>query len=194
MSQAVEVEVKFRVGAIPALVERLAALGFREQTPRTFEHNVLFDTPAHTLRASRSILRVRRYGERWVLTHKQLTPDHDPGERHKHREETETTVEDGEALTTVFERLGYVRAFVYEKWRTEFADETGHCVIDETPIGIFAELEGPEDWIDRVSRALGLAQTDLLTLSYGRLFEAWKRETGSRAEQLTFAEIPSRLG
>ena len=111
-----------------------------------------------------------------------------PGERHKHRLETETVVEDGAALATVFERLGFIRTFEYEKWRTEFADGTGHCVIDETPIGLFAELEGPEDWIDRQSRALALAPSDLLTLSYGRLFEAWRAETGSPAAQLTFVE------
>jgi adenylate cyclase class 2 len=188
LMQAVEIEVKFRVDDVAGLRRKLLSLGFKEQTPRTFEHNVLFDTPEHSLRGSRSILRIRRYGERWVLTHKQLPADFDPAERLKHREETETHVEDGEALATVFERLGFVRTFVYEKWRTEFAKEGGHCVIDETPIGTFAELEGPEAWIDRQSRALGLAADDLLTLSYGRLFEAWRQETGSAAEQLTFAE------
>lgn len=185
---AVEIEVKFRVADLAGLDARLREIGFHLETPRTFERNVLFDTPEHTLRATRSILRIRRYGERWVLTHKMLPPNHDPGERHKHRLETETAVEDGEALATVFERLGYAPTFVYEKWRTEYADETGHCVVDETPIGLFAELEGPEGWIDRTSRALGLAPGDLLTLSYGRLFEAWLEETGSQATQLTFAE------
>ncbi len=188
---SVEIEVKFRVADVPALRARLRAIDFHEQTPRTFEHNVLFDTPAHTLRAAHSILRIRRYGERWVLTHKCLPPDYDPAERLKHRQETETAIADGEALATVFERLGYVRTFVYEKWRTEFDDSTGHCVIDETPIGIFAELEGPEAWIDDRVRELGLAPGDLLTLSYGRLFEAWRLETGSKAEQLTFAECAS---
>lgn len=185
---AVEIEVKFRVADSPALDRKLRELGFHLQTARTFEHNVLFDTPDHRLRATRSILRIRRYGERWVLTHKCLPPNHNPRERHKHRLEAETVVEDGAALATMLERLGYVPSFVYEKWRTEYADGTGHCVIDETPIGTFAELEGPEGWIDRHSRALGLAPGDLLTLSYGRLFEVWRSQTGSDAKQLTFAE------
>ena len=30
----------------------------------------------------------------------------------------------------------------------------------------------------------------LITLSYGRLFEQWRQETGSPAENLTFDEIP----
>lgn len=185
---AVEIEVKFRVENIPALAEQLKSLGFRVQTSRTFEHNVLFDTADHSLRAVRSILRVRRYGDRWILTHKCLPPNHDPQERLKHRQETETGVEDGEALRIMLHRLGYIESFAYEKWRTEFTDDIGHCVIDETPIGIFAELEGPEEWIDVKTKALGLPPSSLLTLSYGRLFEAWKAETGSAAEQLTFAD------
>lgn len=190
--QSVEIEVKFRVGDVCALRAQLQALGFHEQTPRTFERNVLFDTPDQRLRAARSILRIRRYGERWVLTHKSLLQNHDPRERHKHRQETETGVEDGEALATVLRGLGYRESFVYEKWRTEFADGTGHCVIDETPIGLFAELEGPDAWIDARTRALRLRQADLLTLSYGRLFEAWREQTGSTAAQLTFAECAPR--
>ncbi len=185
---AVEIEVKFRVADPAALDGKLRELGFRLETARTFERNVLFDTVDHRLRATHSILRIRRYGERWVLTHKCLPPNYDPGERHKHRLETETMVEDGEALATMLERLGYRPTFVYEKWRTEYADGTGHCVMDETPVGLFAELEGPEGWIDRQSRALGLLPDDLLTLSYGRLFDAWRAETGSGAKQLTFAE------
>jgi adenylate cyclase class 2 len=185
---SVEIEVKFRVADPSALAQTLQSLGFAEQTPRTFEHNVLFDTPAHTLRASRSILRIRKYGARWVLTHKCLPPGHDPSERHKHRQETETGVEDGEALAVVLTHLGYIRSFTYEKWRTEFGDGIGHCVIDETPIGLFAELEGPDHWIDRRTRELGLAPSDLSTLSYGRLFEQWRVQTGSSVENLTFAE------
>jgi adenylate cyclase class 2 len=80
-------------------------------------------------------------------------------------------------------------AFVYEKWRTEYADATGNCVIDETPIGLFAELEGPADWIDAMVARLGIARADVMTLSYGRLFEEWKKSSGSPVENLTFAEI-----
>ncbi len=186
---AVEIEVKFRVGDPAALAKRLRAIGFRCVTPRTFERNVLYDTPDRRLRAQQSILRIRKYGDRWLLTHKCLTPDNDPDARHKHRIETETEVVDGEALGTVFTNLGYAPAFTYEKWRTEYADATGHCVLDETPIGVFAELEGPDEWIDAVSARLGLDQSQLITLSYGRLFDLWREETGSSATDLTFSAI-----
>ncbi len=189
MSSGIEIEVKFRVASVAALEQQLAAIGFRRLTQRTFERNVLYDTAERTLRARRSILRLRQYGADWVLTHKRLPEDHDPDELHKHRIETETRIEDGEAVGTIFEQLGYTPSFIYEKYRTEFADATGYCVIDETAIGNFAELEGPEEWIDRISRGLGLAQGELMTDSYGRLFDKWREATGSRAHNLTFAEI-----
>jgi adenylate cyclase, class 2 len=187
----VEIEVKFAVSDPGNLARRLASAGFHEETPRTFERNVLYDTPDRRLRAQQSILRVREYGGRWTVTHKCLTRDNDPAARHKHREETETAVSDGDAIGHIFAQLGYKPAFIYEKWRTEYADATGHCVLDETPIGIYAELEGPEDWIDETGRKLGIDHAQFLTLSYGRLFDQWREQTGSTAQNFTFADIPS---
>jgi adenylate cyclase, class 2 len=185
----VEIEVKFAVADAADLARRLASIGFHEETPRTFERNVLYDTPDRRLRAQQSILRVRQYGDKWTVTHKCLTRDHSPEARHKHREETETTVRDGEAIGHIFAHLGYAPAFAYEKWRTEYADATGHCVLDETPIGVYAELEGPEEWIDATGAKLGIGPEAFLTLSYGRLFDQWRERTGRRAQNLTFAEI-----
>ena len=187
--QSIEIEVKFRVRDPKSLEATLAQLGFHCETPRTFERNILFDTPAHELRNSRQILRVRRYGERWVLTHKKTTPNDSPEARHKERIETETEVDDGEAVSAIFIALGYTSSFVYEKWRSEWADSEGHCVIDETPIGQYAELEGPPEWIDGMLAALNVEPADVTTLSYGRLFEQWQQQTGSQAQNMSFAEI-----
>jgi adenylate cyclase, class 2 len=188
---SMEIEVKFPVDDPADLIRRLIAAGFHELTPRTFERNTLYDDPNRQLRSQQAILRLRKYGSQWTVTHKCLPPDNDPAARHKRREETETTVQDGEAIGHIFSRLGYQPAFVYEKWRTEFADAIGHCVLDETPIGIYAELEGPEDWIDETGHKLGIDHAQFSTLSYGRLFDLWRERTGSSAQNLTFEEILS---
>ncbi len=185
----IETEIKFRVADLAALAQRLEAVGFALETPRTFESNVLYDTPDRLMRARTEILRIRSYAGRWTLTHKRL-PDSGPGEdRHKHRIETETTILEGEALGEVFLSLGLVAAFCYEKWRTEWTDGEGHCVVDETPIGSYAELEGSAQWIDRAAVRLGVDAADYLTLSYGRLFELWCAQHGSGADNLTFAAV-----
>jgi len=186
---AVETEIKFRVKDIAALAGRLHDTGFHLDTPRSFESNVLYDTGDRQMRARTEILRIRNYNGRCVLTHKRL-PDDRPGEdRHKHRIETETDVADGNALAEVFRSIGLVPAFRYEKWRSEWSDGEGHCVVDETPIGNFAELEGTPEWIDRSATRLGISDHEKLTLSYGRLFEQWRDEHHSSAEHLTFAAI-----
>ncbi len=71
----------------------------------------------------------------------------------------------------------------------EWSDGEGHCVIDETPIGNFAELEGSADWIDRVAAKLGVDRSAYITLSYGRLFEQWCAEHKSSACDLTFEAV-----
>ena len=186
----IETEIKFRVNDLAALAEKLQATGFRLETPRSFESNVLYDTPDRQMRARTEILRIRSYAGRWTLTLKRM-PRWGPGEdRHKHRIETETGIADGAALAEIFLSLGLVPAFRYEKWRTEWSDGEGHCVVDETPIGNYAELEGSSSWIDRTAGRLGVDPAEYVTLSYGRLFEAWREEHSSSANDLTFANIP----
>ena len=186
---AIETEIKFRVEGVDELAAKLRLAGFHEQTPRTFESNVLFDTPDRKMRARTEILRIRNYAGKWVVTHKRL-PDSGPGEdAHKHRIETETEVGDGDVLAQVFLSIGLVAAFRYEKWRSEWSDGEGHCVIDETPIGNYAELEGAPKWIDRTAARLGVDRSAYVTLSYGRLFEQWCAEHKCPANDLTFEAV-----
>ena len=189
--QAAEIELKFPVGSLSSLERRLRELGFHMDTPRTFESNTLYDTPVRSLKERGELLRVRQYGSKAIVTHKRH-PDHEePGSKYKVRVETESEVADGAALAEIFTRLGYVPAFRYEKYRSEYSDPLGigHAVIDETPIGIYAELEGPPEWIDRTLAALGVDPLDCLTESYGKLFLLWKERTRSGAEHLTFEEV-----
>lgn len=186
---AVETEIKFRVDDLAALASRLEEAGFHLETPRAFESNTLYDTPDRQMRSRTEILRIRDYAGRCTLTHKRL-PDAGPGEdRHKHRVETETDVSDGGALAEVFRALGLVPAFRYEKWRSEWSDGSGHCVVDETPIGNYAELEGSPEWIDETAMRLGVSHGDYMTLSYGRLFEQWRAQNRSEARDLTFTAV-----
>ncbi len=187
--QAAEIELKFSVQDIRALRSAAGALGFALVTERTFESNVLYDTADRQLRARREILRIRHYGDRCTVTHKRMADGGDGDLRYKTRIETESGVEDGDALAEIFTHLGYGPVFRYEKFRTEWEMEDGHLVLDETPIGIWAELEGQPLWIDATLEKLGIAGELRTTESYGKIFMRWKAETGSLAENLTFEEV-----
>jgi len=187
-----EIELKFPVSSLSGLESRLHELGFHLDTPRTFESNTLYDTPDRLLRARGELLRLRTYGNRQTVTHKRHPEKEEQGSRYKVRIETESDVSDCDAMKEIFKRLGYEPAFRYEKHRSEYSHPSasaGHVVIDETPIGNFAELEGPVGWIDQTLVALRVDPATCLTESYGRLFTAWKERTSSPAENLTFDEI-----
>jgi adenylate cyclase class 2 len=192
--QAAEIELKFPVPDIRSLRLSAASLGFRLVTERTFEANTLYDTADRQLRIRKQILRLRQYGERATVTHKRQASANDEDVRYKTRIETESQVEDAAALAEIFAQLGYAPVFRYEKFRTEWEMEPGHLVLDETPIGVWAELEGPTDWIDEMIISLAVDANSCSTDSYGKLFLRWKETTGSAAENLTFDEIGAPVG
>jgi adenylate cyclase, class 2 len=179
-----EVEIKFLVPNLRALGRKLRELGFREQTPSTHEVNTLYDLPGQKLRFKGELLRLRDYGGKWRLTHKAKVKLG----RHKSRGELETGVVDGHAMDAILRALGYSPVFVYEKFRAEWSDGEGHVVLDRTPIGNVAEIEGKSLWIDRIARELGVTPAEYITKSYAELFFEWKRNTGSRANNMTFRE------
>ncbi|HTW32945.1 MAG TPA: class IV adenylate cyclase [Candidatus Sulfotelmatobacter sp.] len=180
-----EIEVKFRVSNLRALTRQLNAAKFRLETPRTHEMNTLYDLPGQVLRKRKQLLRLRQYGSEWKLTHKA------GGKigRHSSREELETKVENGKHMDAILRSLGYSPSFRYEKFRAEWSDGKGNVVVDETPIGNFAEIEGPSRWIDQTAKKLGISRNQYIMKNYATLFSDWKQETKSPAEEMTFKAV-----
>ncbi len=180
-----EIEIKFRIDDLPTLTRALKQAGFKQLTRSTHEMNSLYDLPGQKLRKRGELLRLRKYGEIWVLTHKSKGRTG----RHKVRVELETRIENGQQMDAILRALGFATTFRYEKYRAEWSDGTGHVVLDETPIGTFGEIEGPSRWIDRTARALGIGRTDYITQTYAPMFFEWKRRTHSKAAEMTFRAL-----
>jgi adenylate cyclase class 2 len=179
-----EVEIKFLVRDAEALVRCLQEAGFHEETPSTFEANTLYDSATGDLRRAGEVLRLREYGGRWRITHK----SRGAAVKYKSRIEHETAVASGDEMHAILTSLGYTPAFRYEKYRAEWSDGTGEVVIDRTPIGDLAEIEGDPRWIDRIAKVIGLNESDYITASYAELFFRWKQRTCSSARNMTFEE------
>jgi adenylate cyclase class 2 len=181
-----ETEIKLPLPSIPALRRKLPGLGFRLLHRRALEINIVLDTPDFAMRRTRTLLRLRKAGSRQVLTYKGPPS---PG-KHKSREELEQPVADLEGMQQILMRLGYAPAFRYEKYRTEYSQDTGAGVlqIDETPIGNYLELEGPPRWIDGTARALGYKPADYITASYGRLYLDYCAANGVEPSKMVFAK------
>ena len=190
MPSHAEVEIKFRIRDLRTLNQRLRGSGFRQLTPRTHEINTLYDLPNRLLRKRGELLRLRKYGNEWILTHKAKGKSG----RHKTRVETETKVADGVKMVAILHALGFVPTFCYEKFRAEWGDGKGHVVVDETPIANFGEIEGPPRWIDRTAQRLDIPPSTYITQTYADLFFQWKKETGNRAKEMTFNAVKSKSG
>src|ERR1700733_187469 len=104
---AKEVEIKFRIGDLKALTPTLKRAGFKQITRSTHEMNSLYDLPGQQLRKRGQMLRLRKYGEKWTLTHKAK----EKKARHKTRVELETKVENGKQMDAILLALGYTPTF-----------------------------------------------------------------------------------
>jgi adenylate cyclase class 2 len=185
MAPSREIEIKFRVESVRALARKLRGAGFRIVTPRTHEMNTLYDLPGEVLRRRKELLRIRKYGLKWTLTHKSKGKIG----RHSSRTEIETRVVDGKKMDSILRALGYAPSFRYEKFRSEWTDGKGQVVVDETPIGNFCEIEGAPRWIDATAKKLGASDVDYITTNYAGLFLEWKARTKSKSEEMTFQAV-----
>jgi adenylate cyclase, class 2 len=188
MASHKEIEIKFRIAGVQAFNRRLRAAGFRLVTQRTSEMNTLYDLPGQLLRKRGELLRLRKYGSEWVLTHKAKGKTG----HHKTRVETETRIADGAKMDAILRALGFAPGFRYEKFRAEWTDGKGHVVVDQTPIGDFGEIEGRSRWIDRSARLLDIPRSAYITATYTELFLQWKRKTGSPANEMTFKALRTK--
>jgi len=189
MSQHQETEIKFWIANLAALRRTLKAAGFLCLTPRTHELNTLYDLPGQVLRKRGELLRLRKYGKIWTLTHKAKGS----AGPHKTRIETETQVADGETMASILAALGFRPTFEYEKFRAVWSDGKGQVVLDETPLGNLGEIEGKPKWIDATAVALGIDPSAYVTATYAELFFNWKRKTAHPALAMTFAAIGKLL-
>lgn len=177
-----EREVKLRFESADAARERILSSGATALRGRRLQEDRLLDTSDNELFQRRAALRVRSENGKSLLTFKgPVQPS-----AVKVREEHETVVADGEVLLTILRELGWSVWFRYEKYREEFAAEDVVIAIDETPIGVFVEIEGSEDHILQTAAMLGKTPNDYVTASYRSLYLDYCRERGVEPGDMLF--------
>jgi adenylate cyclase class 2 len=211
-AQHEEIEIKLRVADVAALRSRLKHLRAREISPRTFESNTLYDTPRKNLRRRGRLIRIRieqpasSFGKRrpnedaaTVLTYKGpslVSRNATKAGRHskirsqfKIKDEAEVSVAGAGEMARILRALGFHPVFRYEKFRTTYTlpGVRGLKIeLDETPVGIYLELEGPVAGIDRAARLLGYGRKDYMTDTYASLYLAACRRQGRKPGDMLF--------
>ncbi len=184
MSATVEREIKLHFDSAETARDSVVAAGATPLHGRRFQEDCLLDTDDERLRRERSVLRIRTEGNRSLLTFKGPVQ---PGLM-KVREELETVVADGELMRLVLERLGLHVWFRYQKYREEFGHEDVIIAIDETPIGVYVEIEGSEQGITSMASALGKGPADYIADSYRGLFLLRRESCGLTGSDMVFAD------
>jgi adenylate cyclase class 2 len=180
---ALEREIKLRFESADEARTKVLALGATPLHGRRLQEDALLDTEDESVRLRRSTLRVRSEGGKSLLTFKGPVL---PGAI-KTREEHETVVADGTVLLAILQGLGLHIWFRYEKYREEFEAEDLVIAVDETPVGVFVELEGGEDAIHATARALGKTPDDYIIDSYRMLFLQHRDANGLNGRDMVFA-------
>jgi adenylate cyclase, class 2 len=175
----IEIEKKYRLTPEKreAVVQRLRDAGAQVVRDEEFEENTIYSGGA--LRRETSVLRLRRVGERALLTFKERFPS---SSAIKHQREEETEVADADAMQAILEALGFVPVLVYEKRRQTWHFGQVEVVIDELAFGLFMEIEGEEQKIEAAERELGVDGFPTEHSTYPQLAEKHGRHVGEMIE------------
>jgi adenylate cyclase class 2 len=182
MAATLEREIKLPFETADIARAAVLAAGAAPLHGRRLQEDCLLDTPNDDLRRRRSALRVRQDGGRCILTFKGPVQQ----AAVKVREEIETVATDGSLLMRILVELGYHVWFRYEKYREEFALDDCIIAIDETPVGVFVEIEGGEGGIDTAARLLGRNPGDYVLDSYRGLFVRHCEQLGIAPTDMLF--------
>jgi len=180
----IEREIKLQFASVDEARAAIMTCGATPLLGRRLQEDALLDSDDETLRRRRCVLRIRMENGKSRLTFKGPVQ---PGAM-KVREELETVVGDGEMLLRVLKELGLHVWFRYEKYREEFAYEDVIVAIDETPVGIYVEIEGSEQGIASTAEALGKTTSDYISESYRGLFLKLRGECGLTGQDMVFDE------
>src|SRR5438105_15190511 len=166
MTTTLEREIKLRFEDAETARAAVLRAGATPLRGRRLQEDCLLDTPDDLLHGRRSVLRIRMESGKSLLTFKgPVQPS-----IMKLREELETVVGDGMLLLRIMEELGFRVWFRYQKYREEFALDDVIVAVDETPVGVFVEIEGGDRGIAETVQALGRGPADYLVDSYRGLF------------------------
>lgn len=178
----IEREIKLAFRTAEEARAALVAAGAAPLAPRRLQDDVLYDTRDRALFARQSALRLRREETRALLTFKGPVA---PGMT-KSREEIETAVGSHDAAADLLARLGFEPWFRYQKYREEFTAEGVIAAVDETPAGVFVEIEGREEAIVALAAKLGRAPSAFILDSYRAIWAAFQQARAAGPGDMIF--------
>lgn len=170
-----EIEVKVLDIDRPAVEATLMSLGAKAAAEERFTA-VFFDSPDGRLRSAGNLLRLRREGDRNLLTFKRRVGE----EGAKVREEIEVVVSDMDACRQVLKALGLAETMFVDKFRTSYRLDSASIAIDRhvgelSFIPPFLEIEaGSVEDVQSLAARLGFAPEALRPWGLPQVIEYYR--------------------
>lgn len=178
LRMAIETEKKYRLSEkrLDEITQRLVELG-ASFVKEVFEVN--YQHRGGEMDERGATLRLRKIGDFTVLTYKEKVKSENGA---KKKMEFETSVSDVDAAEAIIERLGYKLTTVYEKRRKYWHLGDVEVVLDELPFGLYMEIEGTTEAIDKAQKKLALKDIEHEPRGYPRLTIKYGKMNGEVAE------------
>ncbi len=157
-----EIEVKILEIDVEEIDKKLKKIG----AEKVFEGEIVsiyFDFPDRLLEKEGKILRLRQKGAKSILTYKELISQDEA----KIMDEYELTIDDFELIKRIFEGIGLLPLYEFNKHRTTYKLNQTHFEIDKYPdIPAFLEIEAPDlDTINEMVSKLGFSGEEVNSYS-----------------------------
>ena len=165
LTPTLEREIKLRFGSVEEARNAVLATGATPLLGRRLQEDSLLDTEDESLRRRRCVLRVRVENGKSRITFKGPVQP---------------------SVMKLREELGLHVWFRYEKYREEFSHEDVTVTVDETPVGVFVEIEGSDTGITTMADCLGRTTDDYVLDSYRGLFLKHRDAFGLTGTDMVF--------
>lgn len=175
-----EKQVKYKINNFDYISKRLIEIeaifigGFMEKTIR-------YDND--DLKCSNNGVFIRtKSGMKNVLTLKEIPTD--SSNTSFERITTEVEVDNINKIGYILEKIGLTKKFIMEKYRLFFKYDNVDILIDELPFGIYLEIKGEDNEINRVTKMLNIDEADLIKMTYWDIYDKIKKD--SKNENIVF--------
>lgn len=175
-----EKQVKYKINNFDYISKRLIEIeaifigGFMEKTIR-------YDND--DLKCSNNGIFIRtKSGMKNVLTLKEIPTD--SSNTSFERITTEVEVDNINKIGYILEKIGLTKKFIMEKYRLFFKYDNVDILIDELPFGIYLEIKGEDNEINRVTKMLNIDEADLIKMTYWDIYDKIKKD--SKNENIVF--------
>lgn len=135
--------------------------------------NIYFDFPEKRLEKEGKILRLRKKGDKVILTFKKLITQ----KKAKVMNEYELEVRDFGLMRKIFKEIGLLPLYEFKKHRKTYELNQIHFEIDKYPdIPVFLEIEAPDlETVYKVIPELGFSKKDVNSYSIKEVLEHYNK-------------------